>query len=70
MFTDTAALAIALAAAKIAERPADSRRTFGYQRFEILAASVNAVLLFGVALYILAEPSGGGFHRIYKVTGY
>ena len=35
MFTDTAALAIALAASGIAERPADSRRTFGYQRFEI-----------------------------------
>jgi cobalt-zinc-cadmium efflux system protein len=55
MFTDTAALAIALAAARIAERPADSRRTFGYQRFEILAATVNAVLLFAVAGYILAE---------------
>jgi cobalt-zinc-cadmium efflux system protein len=60
MFTDTAALAIALAAARIAERPADSRRTFGYQRFEILAATVNAVLLFGVALYILAE----GYRRV------
>jgi cobalt-zinc-cadmium efflux system protein len=55
MFTDTAALAIALAAASIAERPADSRRTFGYQRFEILAATVNAVLLFAVAAYILYE---------------
>ena len=55
MFTDTAALAIALAAARIGERPADSRRTFGYQRFEILAATVNAVLLFVVALYILHE---------------
>ena len=55
MFTDTAALAIALAAVKIAERPADHRRTFGYQRFEILAASVNAILLFIVALYIIYE---------------
>src|SRR5262249_41159130 len=55
MFTDTAALAIALAAVKIGERPADSRRTFGYQRFEILAATVNAVLLFVVGLYILYE---------------
>jgi cobalt-zinc-cadmium efflux system protein len=55
MFTDTAALAIALAATKIGERPADSRRTFGYQRFEILAATVNAVLLFAVGFYILYE---------------
>jgi cobalt-zinc-cadmium efflux system protein len=60
MFTDTAALAIALAAVKIGERPADSRRTFGYQRFEILAAAVNAVLLFAVGLYILYE----GYRRL------
>ena len=55
MFTDTAALAIALAAMQIAKRPVDSRRTFGYHRFEILAAAFNALLLFGVALYILFE---------------
>ena len=53
MFTDAAALAIALAAIQIAKRAADRRRTFGYHRFEILAAAFNAVLLFGVALYIL-----------------
>lgn len=55
MFTDTAGLAIALAAIRIGERPADSRRTFGYQRFEILAAAFNAVVLFLVAAYILYE---------------
>lgn len=55
MLTDTIGLAIALAAMKIASRPADSRRTFGYQRFEILAAAFNAVLLFAVAGYILYE---------------
>ncbi|MDX2287279.1 MAG: cation diffusion facilitator family transporter [Hyphomicrobiaceae bacterium] len=55
MMTDTIGLAIALAAIKIAARPADSRRTFGYQRFEVLAAAFNAVLLFGVAGYILYE---------------
>lgn len=55
MFTDVAALAIALAAIKIGERPADDRRTFGYRRFEILAAAFNAVLLFGVAGYVLYE---------------
>ena len=49
MFTDAAALAIALAAIRIA------RRTYGYHRFEILAAAFNALLLFAVALYILAE---------------
>lgn len=55
MFTDAAALAIALAAIRIARRPADDRRTFGYHRFEILAAAFNALLLFGVAGYILYE---------------
>jgi cobalt-zinc-cadmium efflux system protein len=49
MFTDAAALAIALAAIRIA------RRTYGYHRFEILAAAFNALLLFAVALYILGE---------------
>lgn len=55
MFTDTAALAIAVAAIRVAKRPADSLRTFGYHRFEILAAAFNALLLFGVAIYILVE---------------
>ena len=55
MFTDAAALAIALAAVRIARRPADARRTYGYHRFEILAAAFNALLLFAVAIYILYE---------------
>ena len=55
MFTDVAALAIALVAIKIGKLPADDKRTFGYQRFEILAALFNAVMLFMVALYILYE---------------
>lgn len=55
MFTDAAALAIALTAIRIGKRPADSRRTFGYYRFEILAAAFNAILLFLVAIYILYE---------------
>ena len=44
MFTDAAALA--WAAIQIAKRPADNKRTFGYQRFEILAALFNASMLF------------------------
>ena len=55
MFTDAAALAVSLVAIRIGRRPADSVRTFGYYRFEILAAAFNAVLLFLVALYILYE---------------
>lgn len=61
MFTDAAALAIALAAVKIGQRPADDRRTFGYRRFEILAAAFNALLLFAVAGYVLWEGIGRFF---------
>jgi cobalt-zinc-cadmium efflux system protein len=55
MFTDSAALAISLLAIQIGKKAADKKRTFGYHRFEILAAAFNAVLLFGVAIYILVE---------------
>lgn len=58
MFTDAAALAVALAAVRIAKRPADNLRTYGYARFEILAAAFNALLLFAVAIYILFEAAG------------
>lgn len=64
MFTDTAALAIALAAVKIGQRPADDQRTFGYRRFEVLAATFNAVLLFIVAGFVLVE----GVRRLYAPT--
>lgn len=55
MFTDAAALGISLAAVRVAQRPADARRTYGYHRFEILAAAFNALMLFGAAIYILVE---------------
>lgn len=55
MFTDAAALAISLAAMQIGKRIADRKRTFGYYRFEILAAAFNATLLVLVAIYILYE---------------
>jgi cobalt-zinc-cadmium efflux system protein len=55
MFTDVAGILLAVLAVTFAARPATLERTFGYYRLEILAAVVNAVLLFGVALYILWE---------------
>ena len=55
MFTDGAALAIALAAIHLGKRAADDKRTYGYYRFEILAAAFNAMVLFFVAGYILYE---------------
>ena len=61
MLTDVVALAIALAAIRIGQRPADDTRTFGYRRFEILAAAFNALLLFAVAGYVLWESIGRFF---------
>ena len=55
MMTDAAGVGLALLAAWFAARPATPERTFGYQRFEILAAVVNALLLFGVAAYVFVE---------------
>lgn len=55
LLTDVAGLSIALAAAVAAARPARGRRTFGNHRFEVLAATANAVLLFAVGGYVLVE---------------
>jgi len=55
MFTDVAGIGLALLAIWIGARPAGPERTFGYQRLEILAAIVNALLLFGVGAFILFE---------------
>lgn len=58
MLTDALALVVALIAIRVGRRPADRRRTWGYHRFEILAAAFNASLLFLVAIYILYEAYG------------
>ena len=55
MLTDAAGVGLALLAATFAARPATPERTFGYHRLEILAAVVNALLLFGVAGFVLVE---------------
>ncbi|ODT06819.1 MAG: cation transporter [Mesorhizobium sp. SCN 65-20] len=62
MLTDTTALAIALLAINVGRRPADILRTYGYARFEILAAVFNALLLLAVAFYILYEA----YKRFYE----
>lgn len=55
MLTDAAALALAYAAFRFGRRAADSRRTFGYLRFEVIAGFVNAITLFGIVLWIVYE---------------
>lgn len=55
MLTDVAALVIALMAIKLGQKAPDDKRTYGYRRFEILAAAFNAVLLFVIAIYVFVE---------------
>jgi cobalt-zinc-cadmium efflux system protein len=55
VLADGAGVGLALLAIRFAARPATPQRTFGYYRLEILAAVVNAVLLFGVAGFVLVE---------------
>lgn len=58
MLSDAISLAVALAAFKMGEKAADSTRTFGYRRFEILAAVFNGVTLIVIAVFIVAEAIG------------
>jgi cobalt-zinc-cadmium efflux system protein len=53
MLTDSTGLIMALIAAALATRAATVRRTFGLQRAEVLAALANALLLVGVAVWVL-----------------
>ena len=65
MFTDAAALVIALIASSVAERPADDRRTFGYQRAEVFGALVNGVILIVLAVWVAVE----GVERLLQPAG-
>jgi cobalt-zinc-cadmium efflux system protein len=55
MTADAAGVGLALLAAHVAARPPTARRTFGYARAEILAAVANALLLLGMATFIVIE---------------
>lgn len=78
MATDASAVLIALSASYVATRPAGPRATFGYHRFEVLAALVNAVVLLGVcgvlgwsAIRRLADPGEveGGAMLLFALAG-
>ncbi|MEU1398339.1 cation diffusion facilitator family transporter [Micromonospora zamorensis] len=56
MFTDVLGIGMALAAITATRRATgDPQRTFGLYRLEVLAALANAVLLSGVAIYVVIE---------------
>jgi cobalt-zinc-cadmium efflux system protein len=58
VLSDVGAIALALIAARLASLPAAGRRTFGYQRSEVLAALVNGVLLVIVSVAICVAAFG------------
>ena len=55
MLSDCISLALSLAALWFAARPPSARKTYGYYRFEILAALFNGVTLFIIAGFIVWE---------------
>ena len=55
MLTDTAALALAVFAFAISSKPADSQRSYGYHRMQVLAAFVNGLTLLAIVIWILVE---------------
>ena len=55
MLSDTISLGVGLLAFTLGTKSADSRKTFGYRRFEILAAVFNGAALLGVSMYIFYE---------------
>jgi len=78
MFTDTAALGLALFAQWIARRPPSARATYGYARAEVLAAFVNALALLALVVFIVVEavrrllvpqPVAGGMVLVIALIG-
>jgi cobalt-zinc-cadmium efflux system protein len=55
MLTDVGALAFSLFVAWLSRQPSNSRKTYGYLRWEILAAFLNGVTLLGISVAIIWE---------------
>ncbi|EGQ19578.1 zinc transporter ZitB [Sporosarcina newyorkensis 2681] len=55
MLSDASSMALSLVAIWFASRPPSSNKTYGYYRFEILAALFNGVMLFVIAGFIVKE---------------
>jgi cobalt-zinc-cadmium efflux system protein len=58
LLSDVGSIGLALFAARLASMPAAGRRTFGYQRSEVLAALVNGLLLVAVSVAIAVAAIG------------
>src|ERR1051326_7106022 len=54
-FTDTLALLLALVAVRVARRPANAAKTYGYHRAGVLAAFINSGTLAAFTIYLFYE---------------
>ena len=64
MFSDTVSLGVALIAFIYAEKDATSTKTFGYKRFEVLAALFNGITLLIISGVIIIEAIRRFFNPI------
>ncbi len=69
MLTDAAALALAWLAVRFARRPADWKRTYGFERFEVLAAFSNGLALFFISAMICYEAVERMFEPVEVLGG-
>lgn len=69
MLVDAAALLLALFAARMALRPADTRRSYGYGRMEVLAGFVNALTQFVLVGFITYEAIERFFRPVRILSG-
>lgn len=53
--SDTTAIALSYFANRIAQKPQDAQKTFGYKRAEILAAFLNSSVLLVISLFLIIE---------------
>ena len=57
MLTDFASLSLAWFAFRLSRRPADWKRTYGFDRFQVLVAFANGLALFAIAAWIVYEAA-------------
>lgn len=78
MLTDFASLSLAWFGFRLARRPADWMRTYGFDRFQVLIAFVNGLALFVIAAWIIYEayerlsspqPVAGGIMVVVAILG-
>lgn len=53
--SDTVAIALSYIANKIAQKPKDAKRSYGYKRAEILSAFINAAVLLAISIVLIVE---------------